>query len=414
MVDPAPPGRAGFRQVARILVLVGGLGIAAVGSGLGVVGLLVGFLEAGSDVRLVGTLSLSLLVLTAGLGLALAWQGWQASRGRASRPFQPRRVGLWIALFVLAVFVGQLVLSLGPLAVLTFPPFHVAATLLPCLAILAAVGRSLSGATRWREMVLQLSSGAFVSTFLAFSLELFIIVGLITVTLLWIAMRPDGLEAIQAFAGRLQDETWLQEPANLGSLLMSPGVALLAAVVFVGVIPLVEEAIKTVGVPLLAYRRPSMAQAFLWGLAGGAGFALAEGLFNTLGGLDAWALVISMRVGATLLHCLTGGLMGLAWYYLLREDRWLRALGLYALSVGLHSLWNGLAGLASAVSLAGLGFEGGSGSLGLAALGLLAVAGLLLVLALAVGAGLAVATRFVRRRSFSRGDAPPAPDAWRG
>ena len=414
MVDPAPPGRAGFRQVARILVLVGGLGIAAVGSGLGVVGLLVGFLEAGSDVRLVGTLSLSLLVLTAGLGLALAWQGWQASRGRASRPFQPRRVGLWIALFVLAVFVGQLALSLGPLALLTFPPFHVAATLLPCLAILAAVGRSLSGATRWREMVLQLSSGAFVSTFLAFSLELFIIVGLITVTLLWIAMRPDGLEAIQAFAGRLQDETWLQEPANLGSLLMSPGVALLAAVVFVGVIPLVEEAIKTVGVPLLAYRRPSMAQAFLWGLAGGTGFALAEGLFNTLGGLDAWALVISMRVGATLLHCLTGGLMGLAWYYLLREDRWLRALGLYALSVGLHSLWNGLAGLASAVSLAGLGFEGGSGSLGLAALGLLAVAGLLLVLALAVGAGLAVATRFVRRRSFSRGDVPPAPDAWRG
>jgi len=106
--------------------------------------------------------------------------------------------------------------------------------------------------------------------------------------------------------------------------------------------------------------------------------------------------------------------MGLAWYYLLRENRWLRALGLYALSVGLHSLWNGLAGLATAVSLAGLRFEGGSDSLGLTALGLLAVAGLLLALALAVGVGLAVATRFVRHRSFSRGGVPPVPDGGRG
>jgi len=360
MADHAPPSRVGFRQAAQVLVVIGGLGIAVVGGGLSIVGLLVGLLDPRSDARLTATLSLSLLVLTVSLGLALAWQGWQASQD------------------------------------------------------LAAVGRSLSGATRWREMVLQLGSGAFVSTLLAFSLELFIVVGLITVTLLLIAMRPDGLEAIQAFAGHLQDETWLQEPANLGSLLMSPGVALLAAVVFVGVIPLVEEAIKTVGVPLLAYRRPGMAQAFLWGLAGGAGFAVAEGLFNTLGGLDAWALIISMRVGATLLHCLTGGLMGLAWYYLLRENRWLRALGLYALSVGLHSLWNGLAGLATAVSLAGLRFEGGSDSLGLTALGLLAVAGLLLALALAVGVGLAVATRFVRHRSFSRGGVPPVPDGGRG
>jgi len=414
MTDHVSPPGASLRQAARILVLVSGLGIAVTGGGLSVAGLLVGLLGSSSDVRLTATLSLSLLALTVGLGLALAWQGWQASRGQRSRPFQPRRVWLWIGLFVLAVLVGQLALSLDLLVSLTFPPFHLAAAFLPPLAVLAAVGRGLSGATRWREMVLQLSSGAFVSTSLAFSLEALSIVGLVVIALLLLAMWPGGPEMLQVFAERLQDETWLQDPANLGSLLTSPVVVLLAAVVFAGIIPLVEEMVKTIGVLLLSYRRPTMAQAFLWGLAGGAGFAVAEGLFNTLGGLEVWALIVSARVGATLLHCFTGGLMGLAWYYLLREKRWLRALGLYASSVSLHGLWNGLAGLASVLSFLGLDFEAGSSGQGLVAVGIIAVVGLLLALALAIGAGLAVVTRFVARHSLSRGDAPPVPDAGRG
>jgi len=399
MHDHASRAGLDLRQVARILVLAGGLFIALVGIVFGGAGALVGFLGPASDLSTGMTLSVSFAALSVGLGLSLAWQGWQASRGQGSRPFRPRRVWSWILLFALAVLAGQSLLSLDLLVPLTFPPFHIAAAFLPSIVILAAVGRSLGGATRWREMVLQVSSGAFLSTLVAFSLEFLVIVGLIAALLLMVVTwQPGGLEVIRSLTERLQDPVWLQNPAHLGPLVSSPPVLLAAALVFAGLIPLVEEAVKALGVPLLAYRRPTMAQAFLWGLAGGAGFAAVEGLFNTLGGLEVWAPVVSMRVGASLLHCFTGGLMGLAWYYLLMERRWLRALGLYAASAGVHGLWNGLAGLVSVLSLSSpdnevIGIQGLTGA------GALAVVALLLGLALAVGLGLAAATRWVRRHS---------------
>ena len=57
--------------------------------------------------------------------------------------------------------------------------------------------------------------------------------------------------------------------------------------------PAAEEAVKTLGVLLMGYRRPDGARAFLWGVSVGAGFALVEGLLNgalALGGQEAWAL----------------------------------------------------------------------------------------------------------------------------
>ena len=258
MHDRAPQAGLDLRQVARILVLAGGLFIALVGIVFGGAGALVGFLGPASDLSTGMTLSVSFAALSVGLGLSLAWQGWQASRGQGSRPFRPRRVWPWIVLFVLAVLAGQLLLLLELLVPLTFPPFHIAAAFLPPVVILVAVGRSLRGTTRWREMVLQVSSGAFLSTLVAFSLEFLIIVGLIAALLPVVAWQPGGLEVIRSLTERLQD------PVHLGPLVRSPPVLLAAALVFAGLIPLVEEAVKALGVPLLVYRRPTRAQAFLW------------------------------------------------------------------------------------------------------------------------------------------------------
>jgi hypothetical protein len=191
----------------------------------------------------------------------------------------------------------------------------------------------------------------------------------------------------------------LEDPAFLSSLARSPIVIGLALLVLAGVVPLIEEATKTIGIGLMSYRRITMAQAYLWGLAGGAGFALAEGLLNTLGGLDGWVVAMASRIGATILHCFVGGLMGLAWYYVLSKQRWGRGLGLYAASVSLHGLWNALAG---GLTFLSLGMEG-SAALGAGQarteLVLFAVLALLVILALAATFGLVLLTRRVRLRS---------------
>ena len=89
--------------------------------------------------------------------------------------------------------------------------------------------------------------------------------------------------------------------------------------------------------------RPSPARAFFLGLASGAGFALAENLLNGAVIGELWGPGIISRLGATIMHCATGGLMGWGWGQLWTQRRPAR-LGLAFLgSVGLHGLWNGLA-----------------------------------------------------------------------
>jgi hypothetical protein len=388
-----------WHKPVRILTLLAALSIAAMGLLLGGAGALIGLLSpAGSPLEMI-TISVSFLALSVGLGLALAWQAWQALARHGSGPFRPRRILPWALLFVVAVLLGQSVLSLDLLPELTFPPFHVAATILPPLVILAFMGRSLNGAARWRDVVLELASGAFLSTLLAFTLEFVAILGALVIGLSAVMARPGGVDLLQSLAEHLQDPAWLQTPANAAPLFNSPLLLAAMFLLFAGAIPLIEEAVKTLGVGLLAYRRPSLPQAVLWGLACGAGFALAEALFNSTSGMDVWAGVVLLRVGASLLHCFTGGLMGLAWYYLLSERRWRRTFGLYAASVGVHGLWNALAAGMVLVPLPTTGQELAAAAQGWAGLGNLVILAMLLLLALGVGVGLVVLARYARRHA---------------
>jgi len=405
------PQRAGrpMLDVARVLVLVGALSIVAVGFLAGSMGILTSALGP-ADARLTMiTLSVSFMALTTGLGSALAWQAIQAMQGRSSGPFRARRAWVLGLFFLLAVFTGNMLLQLDLLPALTFPPMHVLAGILPPLTIVALVGHTLGGISRWRDVVLQISSGAFLSTFLAFFLESTILLSLLISILVIVALQPGGLEGIQRLVDQLQDPSWQQSPVDAGDLFKSPIFVALIFLAFAGIVPLIEEAVKTIGLGLMAYRRPGLAEAMLWGVAGGAGFGLAEGLFNSAGGLDAWAPIVLLRVGASLLHCFTGALMGLAWYAALARRRWIWALGLYAASVGVHGLWNALTATMALLSLGATGSQATGLEQIRANVGAITAGGLLVLLALLVGLGLVGLVRYVRQRDTALNGPSPGP-----
>ncbi len=405
-------------DLMRVLVLIVALGIVA----LGIVGAGIGFaigLTADETDRLVAlTFSVSLAIVTAGLGLTLAWHAWRASQKQPSSAFRLRKIWPLGLLTILSVAMGQVVLSRGLLPSFTFPLLHIGATVLPPVIIVALVARGLEAAPRtgeaaeqspghphasWRDIVLQISSGAFLATSLVFVLEAIALLGVAIVLLAGVAVQPDGPDLLQQLAKYLQDPTWTQDSTTLALALMSP-VVLAAAFLFVsGLIPLIEEAIKAIGVGLMIYRQPSLAQAFLWGLAGGAGFAMVEGLFNTANSLDAWAPVILLRMGATLLHCFTGALMGLAWYSVLVRRRWQHGLGLYVASVAIHGLWNALSVGMTLLSLstltADIAGSAGRSSPTAAGLGIAAILASMVVVSLAIALGLWGLTAYVRKRS---------------
>jgi hypothetical protein len=383
----------------RILVLIAALGIAFLGLFGGSLGLLLSWLQNNINALSTATLSLSLLVLTAGLGLVLAWHTWSAIRGRPSAAFRPSRIGLLVLGFLLSLIFGQVVLARDLLPRFSFPLLHVVATTLPALIILALVGRGLGAITSRRDIVLQLTSGAFLGAPLAFTLEAVTILGLLGVTLIGLATRPRGQELLRFWSTYLQDPAHLQDLSLLEPLLSSPAIVAATMVFIAGIVPLIEEGVKTIGVGLTANRKPTLSQAFLWGLAGGAGFAIVEGLLNTTGGFTTWVPQVLVRIGATLLHCTTGALMGIAWHSILVRRRWAPAIGLYTACVAVHSLWNALSIGMVFLSLdqPAAGVATGSGML--AGLGIFLMIGLLVILALVLAAALLALTLHIRRRA---------------
>lgn len=374
-------------KAAKVCVAVAGLGIALLGllSGVLYFVLPLVFKRGEADPLQISIVGTAFIALGLGLGLPLGWQGLRSLLGYASRPFCPWPMGLLLALFVLAVVGGQIILTADFFAPLIFPPFHVLGAALPPLIVMAFVGRRLSSAAvpvRWREVILQTGSGAFLATFLAFGLEATFGLCTLFAVLLIVALTPNGLAWLQELTANLQDPSWIADPVNISQMLLSPPIAIALVLIFGVIAPLGEELFKPLGVALMSYRRPGAARAFLWGVAGGAGFAIAEGLFNAAIALESWSAVVLLRVGSTLMHCLGSGLMGLGWYYLLRTRRLWHILGTYAASVGLHVLWNVGAISMAAVSLEAMASGADEVSLALSGLGVLVLAAYLILLAL--------------------------------
>lgn len=391
-----------MRDLLRILAFIAALSIVFLGAMMGLAGIAISLISGGPDMLMLVTSSASVLLLSMGLGLATAWHAWRAIQGNPSAIFRPKRVWLLVTLFLLALVLGQTMLSLSLLPALTFPLFHIGATILPILIIVALVGRSLGGATTWRDMVLQAASGAFFATPLAFILEGIAILLIGITALLGVAWQPGGQDLIERVTSYLQDPLLLQDPGALAPALLTPTILIIAFAVVAGLIPLIEEAIKTIGVALMGYRRPSLSQAALWGLAAGAGFAAAEGLLNASSSIgSSWLPVVSLRVGTTLLHCLTGMLMGLAWYQIFSIQRWFQGLLLYGASVAVHGLWNALALSVALTSLGALGADSGGTSQTMAGLGAIASLSFLVLLGLGLAAGLAGVTAYARRQRLS-------------
>jgi hypothetical protein len=119
-----------------------------------------------------------------------------------------------------------------------------------------------------------------------------------------------------------------------------------------GIVPLIEELLKPIGVWLLAGARPSPAQGFAAGVLCGAGYALFESM-TLASNPQGWAGLVFARIGTGVIHVYTAGLTGWAISLAWRDGRYLRLGAAYLTACLIHSLWNTLALLASFSQLAG-------------------------------------------------------------
>ncbi len=334
------------RRWLWLVVAIAGGTAAILGSGLGVLAIVLGLTSGAAQASGTTLPAAALIALALGLGIPVAYQGWAGWRERDCRPFEPRSVWWMGVLLVLSIGPGWVVTALPVAPDLLLPLLHAVAMTLPPLILLSLTGRALRGkGGSWREVITSMGGGGLLATTLSLLVEGALVMLLVALVSLALWAMPGGAERVRELFESFQDPTSLEDSAVLVRWLLNPVVLLFAVGVMGVAVPVIEEAFKTLaGGVAGAWVRPHAARAFLWGVASGAGFAIAENLINgAMGGQEAWVAGAVARVGATVMHCFTGGLVGWGWGELWTRRRPLRMLGSVVAAVVLHGIWNTLA-----------------------------------------------------------------------
>ena len=332
-------------RFVRVLVLLAGSLLLAGGTGCAILYILTPFVYGGADLLPTNLTIAALAVKGLSFGFGLISNDRNSLRGIPSATFHPPSPWRFVSLFVLCLIAGQLMLFFLPTARFTswaFPPLHILAAASPALAVLAFVGRRTRAASR-RTVGLELSYGALLAPMGALVAELIVILVVVIAVAVVVVLTPGGIETLVDLSNSLQDPSWIEDPVNLAQMVLSPAALTIIVVVFVILAPLIEEFLKGLGVLLLGYRLRGQAEALLWGVACGAGFAIGESFFNGSIALEGWGAVMVMRWGASLMHCIASGMMGLGWHGALVDRRPWRLLAAFGASTGIHALWNGAA-----------------------------------------------------------------------
>ncbi len=125
-------------------------------------------------------------------------------------------------------------------------------------------------------------------------------------------------------------------------LIKKPHVVVLTGGYIVVLVPIIEEAIKTLGIWPLLRRGLTPAAAFLGGALGGAGYALFEALFLSQPDTS-WASTMVARIGATLMHTFTAGVASAGLAQAIGERKWRHFARAFLIAVGMHAMWNAAA-----------------------------------------------------------------------
>jgi len=259
---------------------------------------------------------------------------------------------------VLLIVVMPVVLVLGEWAItqtqvawFLLPPLHLLAITIPIfwLLVYGLRGLQLGSAQRLWGV---LGTGAAFGPFIILLTELFLMFVFLFFGLAILASQPGWADEILQLAQRLQYAPPAPEVILpiLQPYMFRPEV-LLSVFLFIAIcVPLVEEILKPMGVWLLAGRRLKPAEGFITGLLSGAGYALFENLFIG-SSAQQWAPVVLARAGTGVVHMFTTALVGWGLASAWSEGRYLRAGFSFAGAVMVHSLWNGLTLLMTAVAL---------------------------------------------------------------
>lgn len=280
------------------------------------------------------------LLTLAFMGAPAIWLSLEALlAGRRPQPRSPARAWLLISgLFPAGLLLGYFGYEREILTPLLGPLGQILAIATPA-AVAVILVRRAGPPIPLRRLWGHILIGLWAVPLAALVIEgIFLLLG-IFVSSIGLALTPGGQDLITDLQQLLNTLEASPSPDLMAQVTLHPAIIVLI-VVFLGLtVPLIEELSKTAAIWPLLPRRISRGEAFLGGVAGGTGFALAEALFLAQPGAG-WVVTATARAGATMMHALATGIASWSLAEGLSRQRWRRATMGMAIAVGLHGLWN--------------------------------------------------------------------------
>jgi hypothetical protein len=250
---------------------------------------------------------------------------------------------LWIIIsFPIIIVLGYLISQNTNIAWLLLPPLHIAAIVIPVIGVLFLTIRNLPLGSHQRIWGV-FSTGLILGPLIILILESLAALIILILGFLLITPNPEMVDKIIKLSEWLSNSNPSPELVfnELGPYLTKPVPVFIALFFGAFLVPLIEEAIKPIGVWLLYGKKLSPSAGFVAGALSGAGYAIFESLILTSNSQE-WTLLVLARISTGAIHILTTSLVGWAIVQVWSDRRITQLIITYSSAVLIHGLWNAL------------------------------------------------------------------------
>lgn len=226
----------------------------------------------------------------------------------------------------------------------TILPLATLLVIIPPIFLFIGLGaRGIEAGPRWRIWG-TVGLGLTIGPFLMIIIEMLVLVFAGLAVVFFLAFQPEKLQELLSFTEVLNNQTNQEAALKLLAPYLSDPHVIAALLGYIAlIVPLIEEMLKPLAVWIFARSIEKPAQGFVLGMLSGGAFAMVESLNASADGSQAWAAVVGVRAGTSLLHVMLSGLMGYAIVGAFQEKRFGRLLATYCTVVAIHGIWNACA-----------------------------------------------------------------------
>jgi hypothetical protein len=247
---------------------------------------------------------------------------------------------LGLILWAVVVFLGEYFVRKG-VNFIFMPVILILAVALPIWWFIELGRRKLTNGNTLQTWG-AVSIGTTLTPIMSMVLEVLLIFLLVIVAIIFLSFQPGFLNEFSQFSQQFKSMQDMQQTQQmLEGAIKSPVVLILVLLFVSGLVPMIEELAKPLGLFIFSGKRVTPNQGFVLGMICGACFGFIESMLLLTSSMqEGLYQLVLVRVATGLLHTTTAGLTGWGFASAVSQKKTKRMILSFLAAIGLHGLWN--------------------------------------------------------------------------